>query len=129
MQSRQNKMLVITVAVWIAVTYWLTGWMGALLVFLATLSVIWLKPKPTVSEDTALKAQTIEPASTALMDESTVLFDEQLRHLESETDQVTALIDDAVNNLSNSFHGLTEQAEQQKQIFDSLYRDNNTDSD
>lgn len=128
MQSRLNRILVGIIIVWVGLAYWLTGWPGALLVLLATLTVIWLIPKPVAVADTALSAPAIEPASKALMEQSSVLFDLQLRHLETETQQVKALIDDAVGNLSQSFHGLTEQAQQQKQIFDSLYRDNETDA-
>ena len=111
----------------LAFSLWWLGWQAGVMVLLT--SVVWQFLPKNATAKNAQQAQTAMELSAASTESQQVTelhrqthtyLSEQLDHLDNENQQVISLVQEAVGQLSESFHGMQESSETQQQLLNSL---------
>ncbi len=110
-----------------AFSLWWLGWQAGLVILLT--SVVWqFLPKNETAKNVQQAQAAMELSApstesqqvTELHRQTHTYLSEQLDHLDNENQQVISLVQGAVGQLSESFHGMQESSETQQQLLNSL---------
>jgi len=124
MKTSRQTMLAFVVVIALAVAIaWLSGWLAALFLLAAALSVFWLcRPQEAIapvddpdSDTTQLRAEIDQ-----LYQASLSTLQQQIQHISDENRQINSLQHDAINTLNNTFQGMSEQTDAEDRMLHSL---------
>lgn len=129
MKSFSKAWMLLTVF-WMALAFLIAGWQMSLMILLVVLSAYFLKVGQIASptNESGLNTPISDHAALSdLLAESSRIFKEQLTHIDTEQQQITSLINDAIEKLSDNFQALNSQADSQQKIFQQLFQVNTSE--
>jgi methyl-accepting chemotaxis protein len=121
--SRQTTLAIVVVIALAVAVVWLSGWLAAVFLVAAALSVYGLcssKEATAPMDDSTSDNSQLRAEINQLYQTSLSTLQQQLQHISDENRQINSLQHDAINTLNNTFQGMNEQTDAEDRMLHSL---------